>query len=378
MRIAHIADIHLTDRKGYNGMTLDEQVELLSWIGQHAYDRDARVMLVPGDIFDHVSTPAMRNAAITVFARWAQHLPVMVVRGNHDRPGDLDFLGCLATKHTIAIHDVPAIQEIKGLKIACLPWPAKGWLAGQLERDIGQDINQAAKAAMLAILRGFAAEFEGSTVPCVLLGHAELGGASMDNGQPLAPLADMPLAAGDLLDTGADYIALGHIHKHQIIDDRICYAGSTHQTSFGCTGSKGYCLVDVERGKEPVIIHVEAPSRRLITYEGSILSCGEMVFGASGSHLNDAIRLVYECPEDMREKMRGQAETYKADLLEAGAHSVKIDARTTAVHRVRSDEIREAKTDEEKLKAWWASRDETPARERPILDKLAELGEVQS
>ena len=58
MLIAHVADTHLTARTGETGMTLEEQVELLRWIGQDAYEHGAELLVHAGDLFDALSTPA--------------------------------------------------------------------------------------------------------------------------------------------------------------------------------------------------------------------------------------------------------------------------------------------------------------------------------
>jgi DNA repair protein SbcD/Mre11 len=391
-RICHCADLHITDRPGESGATLEEQGEILKWVGTDAASSGAVVMLCAGDVFDHSSTPAERNAAIDIFEQWAAVMPVICVRGNHDRPGDLSFLSRLRTKYPIEVYESAQMTTVAGIKIACLPWPSKAGVVAWTGDTSQQDVSNASQSAMSAIMSAWRAKFETSADPCVILAHCELHGASMDSGQPVGAQCDLPLASGDLLDTGADYIALGHIHKHQVVDGCICYAGATRQCTFGEDISKGYCLVDVRRGEPPVIKHVQAPGHKLVTREAlwgstehepndALRDCnGNLIediddMGQDVIEPGDALRIKYTIAAENREAARKQSEDAKKQWLVLGARSVKIDETVTATTRVRSTEILKSLTIKDKLEAWWLStgdvQEETTADR--IVAKLAQL-----
>jgi DNA repair exonuclease SbcCD nuclease subunit len=355
---------------------------------------------VAGDTFHSKSSAAERNAAIRVYRSWANHFPVIVVKGNnsHDGPGEIAFLSALETKHEIRVFERPGEYiatrvgwpETAEVMVACLPFPEKNLLAGQLEP--GQDVSQVAAEALRAILLGWKLQFDEYPGARILLGHVELGSAMSDSGQPMVGKCCVEMSDGDLLDAEADYYALGHIHKHQISGDgRICYAGSVRQCTFGEDNIKGYCLVDVERGKLPVIEHRRAPGRELITveahwYNNTLNNTGDEIIEINELHteagaLNNMmavpkgtiVRLKYHVPDTDREQATEQAENAKKRWLEAGAHSVKLDMRAKATYRVRSEAIREAQTNETKLGAWWDSRGDRPDREKSIKKKLGEI-----
>jgi len=389
MILAHVADLHITDRQGPGCLTLDEQVEHLTWIGEDMFDTD--VIVVAGDIFDGLSTPRERNAAIEVFTSWASRDSVIVVRGNHDRPEDLSFLRHLDTVHPIKVHDRPGFEEtISGDVIACLPWPRKAQLVAALDGLKATEVDAAAVAGMRAILAGIRARFEQYTGARVILSHAELGAASMDNDQPLTGKCDIDLGAVDLLDTEADYISLGHIHKHQILESKICYSGSTHPTAFPAVGQElrdyGYCLVEVERGEAPVIEHRKTPYREMVTIHAEwigteLTNTGDGIEEINELLLHDhldlpvgsAVKLVYEAPSSAREQAREQADRSRDQLLHAGASSVIIEPRITQTHRVRSETIAKAQTNRDRIESLWGARDELPARAPEILTKLQTL-----
>ena len=397
MKCAHVADIHLDERRGDHGEGLDESVERLLWIGEDAHKAGAEIMFVAGDTFQNSkSSAAERNAAIKVYQSWAELFPVVVVKGNnsHDGPGEITLLGALKTKYTIHVFERPgSITTGDDSVIACLPFPEKNWLAAKLEP--GQDVGQVAAEALRAILLGWKVQFDECLGPRILLGHVELGSAVSDSGQPMVGKCVVEMSEGDLLDAEADYYALGHIHAHQIHGKgRICYAGSVRQCTFGEDNKKGYVLVDVERGKPPVIEHRRAPGRELITVTAEWMglelnNCGDELYEVNKLYTEageldnmmavpegSIVRLKYQVPESDREQAAEQAENAKKRWLAAGAHSVKLDVREIPTYRVRSEAIREAKTNTDKLEAWWDSRGDHPERAEKIKSKLNELEAV--
>ena len=382
MRFAHVGDTHLTDSPGESTMTLAEQVELLRWIGIDALDAGARAILHGGDVFDAASTPAERNAAIEVMRGWADRLPVFVVKGNHDRHLDLLYLAALRTKHPIRVFERPAVDVAGNTLIAMLPWPRKAQLVAALGVTSGLDIATAAGDAMRAILAGFRMQLAAHDGPRILLGHVELGGAKLDNGQPVAGRCDIAIAEGDLLDVGADVACLSHIHLHQVLaDGRLVYAGAPRPTRFGEDAPKGYCLIDVERGKPAKIEHRRTPYRPMVTIGAA--------WGAKLERLTTeedpsdtewwtpprgtALRLHYSVSEENRRAAATQAAEIKNLWLDAGAHSVALDPKVTTVHRTRSIEITTARTTSDRVRAYWKVRGAEPARAPQLLAKLEGL-----
>jgi exonuclease SbcD len=371
--------MHLTERRGESGETLDEQVDRLIWIGEDAADEGAELMLVAGDIFDAASTPAERNAMIGVVRRWSMsETQIVIVRGNHDRAGDLDYLQHLDTYEDVLVYGYPQTGKfghgLLGAVVGIVPWPNKGMVVAQMGAD-KTAVDNTALAAMRSILLGFNQAFEQHDGPRILLGHLELGCALADGSQPMTGRCEIELGADDLLATGADYVALGHIHRRQTIGDRICYAGSPRQTTFGDPETdKGYALVDVERGRPPEIDYRVAPGRRLVTIDGEWCDDG-LAWDRDPTQVpSDAIvRLKYTVDESNREAAAVSANTARDTLTETGTRKVKIDSRILPVTRVRSEAIAEASTTADRLRAWWATRGDQPPRAEQVLAKLGQL-----
>jgi DNA repair exonuclease SbcCD nuclease subunit len=373
MKLAHLADLHITERTNGSTLCLDDQVELLLTIGQSAADNDASVLLVAGDIFDHLSTVRERNAAIEVFRFWANKMPVVAIYGNHDRAGDLDFLRSVRAKNRIHISNKPELLQIYGLSIATLPWPSTAAIAQRCD-DLSLDtIKGSAGSALRAILRWY-----GTQKIDVLLGHVELGSAVTDSGCELSGIAELALSVDDLLLAKAKYYALGHIHKRQWFAQAsdaaetpsVIYSGAPRATSFGGDNSHGYVLADIDYGLDKTIF-ARVPSRRLVTIDG-FFEGDELCFGCLDLDEGDAVRLKYEVPSSLSCAAYAQASECRDKLLDAGAHSVVIDQRVVVQSMVRSAEIVKAKGPREQVDAVWAAG-ERPPRATEIMAKLESL-----
>ncbi len=378
MRLAHFADIHISDRVPQGALTLAEQVASLTTPSEMGELAACDSIVVAGDIFDRLSTPAERNAAIEIFTAWAYCAPVVVAQGNHDRPGDLDFLEHLIAKNPIRVASVP---ESWG-ELCLLPWPRKVNLIAGMGSISADELSAAAMGALRGILAGFRVGWGNrATHPRILIAHAELASAVLDNGQPVMGKCDLELSADDLLETGDDVVLLGHIHKRQTIADRIHYAGSPRPTAFGQDenpGHHGYTIVDVERGQQPTFEARHLPVRRMITIDADYNTRGcepwlDLIGGYPADVGANALRVCYSVDESERAAAAETADKYKAELMRRGAHSVKLVPRIQVTHRVRSEAITENRSVGARLGVYWDTRDDPPARSAMILEKLETL-----
>lgn len=61
---------------------------------------------------------------------------------------------------------------------------------------------------------------------------------------------DIPFNRKKLSDSGFDYIALGHIHKPEIISDKMAYSGSLEPLDKNETGERGYILGEIKEKEQ--------------------------------------------------------------------------------------------------------------------------------
>ncbi len=74
---------------------------------------------------------------------------------------------------------------------------------------------------------------------------------------------NIPINRNKLLNSGFDYIALGHIHKPEIISNRMAYAGSLEPLDRNETGQRGYIIGEIRTdGKRQTDIRFIKSSHR--------------------------------------------------------------------------------------------------------------------
>jgi exonuclease SbcD len=91
-------------------------------------------------------------------------------------------------------------------------------------------------------------------LPLVLAAHASVQGASFGSERAVMLGQELVLSGSVVMDPRFDYVALGHIHKHQSLNaglhPPVVYAGSIERIDFGeCREQKGYVVAEVSRGR---------------------------------------------------------------------------------------------------------------------------------
>lgn len=374
LTVAVVADSHFDAHSRF-----EECIEVHRWIAEDIRDREVDLVTHSGDVYERASRPEERSAV----AEWAQEVttnaPLVVVRGNHDAVGDLALLRRLRTTFDLIIEEAAGVHRVptrRGpVSVACLAWPRKAHLAalvgdGDLERADGD--------ALRAVLRGMGHEMERFEGPRILLAHAMVRGSVTSTGQPLVG-CDHELGLGDLGLADADLYALGHIHRGQefSIDEAPCiYPGSPRRTAFGELEEKGYILARFEEGEGGrwrCVSHelVRTPCRPMLQLNGEfhgehvglpgdvVVPAGIVLSflpGDPGDVRNAEVRLRYLVEADRRDEAREYAARARADLLDRGAYSVKVEEQVVATTRARAPEVGRAVTLPEQLEAYWASK----------------------
>lgn len=170
-------------------------------------------------------------------------IPVVLVVGNHDTPNAEGKANTLDIYSALEIDGVwvsrkpelLAIPTKSGiLQVITLPW---------LHKDEYKKV-----ADKLSLLY----EKINSNSPAILLSHAEVEGSSFGSEKGMAIANDVTIPLSLLTDRRLSYVALGHIHKHQVLakDPLVVYAGSPHRIDFGEEKEeKGIILVTLNEVK---------------------------------------------------------------------------------------------------------------------------------
>ncbi|AFD25753.1 exonuclease SbcCD subunit D [Deinococcus gobiensis] len=272
MRVLHTADFHAGRLlRGFD--RTPEIHDALTEIAGLARTERADAVLVSGDLFDTGNPSAgAEHAVFDFFLRLRDAgIPGIVIAGNHDSAarlasvtGLLGWVGVqVVAQPTANPLDMVRRIETKGgetLTVGALPYLSERRLvkaADLLGGDTGT-WRQKYREGMGFFLRRLGEGFSGGSVN-MLMAHATMDGA-VPSGSERSMQFDLTNSytlSGLQLPAGAQYVALGHVHKPQTVSEAplACYPGSVIQLDFGEGGEKKQVnLIEVEAGR-PARIH---------------------------------------------------------------------------------------------------------------------------
>jgi exonuclease SbcD len=262
MRILHTADWHL-GRTLEGRSRLEEQAAFIDELVAIVRDQEIDVILMAGDVYDSVNPPA---AAEQLFFEALSRLSdggrrhVVVIAGNHDHPDRIASAAPLAHKQRISLLgwpasgllalDVPRTGE-RALVYA-LPYPSESRLRTLLVDETGEEpLRRAYSERVAQIVAQETREFGPGTVNLVMSHLYVLGGKETDSERPIQVGGAYTVDAAALC-TGAQYVALGHLHRPQTVPAPIPlrYSGSPLAYSFSEAGqAKSVSVLDLAPGK---------------------------------------------------------------------------------------------------------------------------------
>ncbi|WP_456275924.1 exonuclease SbcCD subunit D [Bacillus sp. AK128] len=276
MRILHTADWHLG--KTLEGRSrLEEQAQFMDELVDIVEREKVDVILMAGDVFDTVNPPAL---AEQLFYEGISRLsnngnrPISIIAGNHDSPDRLMAAAPLATKQGISIIGFPTVQvqniyvptTDETLKLAGLPYPSESRLAEVLS-EINDELALRNKydERIRGMFEFMSQQFSPHTVNIAMSHLYVQGGSSTDSERPIE-VGGAYTVAGTSLPKQAQYVALGHLHRPQMIkraETIARYSGSPLAYSFSEAGyTKSVSIIDVVPGGEAQVTEVYLSSGR--------------------------------------------------------------------------------------------------------------------
>ena len=283
IHLLHLADLHigmenygrLDPATGIHGRVLDF-LRRLDEVIEYGLAHDVDLVIFAGDAFKtrDPSPTYQREFARRIKRLSDAGVPTVLLVGNHDLPAmekkatSLDIFRTLAVPNvTVGWRDeVFRIETKRGpAQVACLPYPMRQRLLAR-EEHRGKNLEELDRALtdivgdLVGGLAARAAQLD-PTIPAVLAGHFTVGGATFGSERSVmigndvvvlkSVLSEIPARGADL---AWDYVALGHIHKHQELNGgaypAIVYPGSLERIDFGEERDpKGFCWVELARGQ---------------------------------------------------------------------------------------------------------------------------------
>lgn len=270
IRLAHTADWHIgssyhlgdESKDGINSRLRDYEDAILRSCRQMV-EEDVDVVLFAGDGFrDSKPSPteqAVFRRAMDVLCN--ANVPVLCIVGNHCLPRAPGRTHALAIfdgyRGGVTVIDRPQVVTIKGVPIACLPWPSRAHLAAadpEFEKLTLDEQNARIVTLTLAVLRALGAEAEEMAGPLgsVLLAHGSIAGSAVGAAGSTQFFREPVLPLSELRGLPFAYQAWGHLHRAQKPEHNIRYSGSIERTDFAeASEDKGWNLVTLRDDGAP-------------------------------------------------------------------------------------------------------------------------------
>jgi exonuclease SbcD len=177
------------------------------------------------------------------------------------------------------IYRIPTSSGI--VQVVSLPWLRRSALLSTEEaKNLTFDqINQIAQEKLTNIIAANVAKLD-LDLPSILAAHVWVSGAEVGSERLINIGQEHVLLVSNVSDPAFDYIALGHIHRHQVLsqDPPVVYAGSLERLDFSEEeDDKGFYVVEIETEKETGKRHVSFDfhpinGRRFLTIDISVNS----------------------------------------------------------------------------------------------------------
>jgi exonuclease SbcD len=268
MKILHFADLHL-GMETYGGVDpatglstrLIDVIKVLDEVVEYAVDNDVDLVLFCGDAYKNrdPSQTQQREFAKRLRRLSESGIPVFLLVGNHDLPNAIGRANAVEIFDTLSVNhihvgnrpDIYTIPTKKGnVQIVALPWLKRSALLSREEaKNLSiEQANDRLQEMMTRRLLDLISELDQS-LPTLLIAHVAVSTAKPGSERSMVVGRDPVLLLGNVAQPVFDYVALGHVHRHQVLvqSPPVIYAGSLERFDFGDEDEdKGFYVVDVE------------------------------------------------------------------------------------------------------------------------------------
>ena len=345
MKILHTADWHIGSFKGpeKEGVNLrsEDTMKCLRSLVETAEKEKPDLVLVSGDIFHQAeiwqgrSHKEVLQAREIILALSRAAGQVIVMRGTPNHDSEEAFLELKAHFEfidNVKIVITPELVRTSYADIVAVPGFDKGTFRAQHPGISKEDENIVFSEELGKIVVGMRAMCSGD-VPAILMSHYTVPGCNTESGQTQFLTQFEPVITQDML-LAADYdlVALGHIHRPQMINGlrNVYYSGAVNAMNFNDEGQqRGFWIHNWhELGTWQSIFH-ETPIREFATIElndddVTQINMQAMDFVATekwrGQIDGKIVRVHYSCTAE-NSKALNKA-TLERELLEDGAFMV--------------------------------------------------------
>lgn len=327
MKTLHFADAHIdTANYGRHDPQTGLPVRVMDFLRSldaiidGAIAEKVELAIFAGDAFkDRAPLPTFqREWAKRIMRLSDAGIPTILLVGNHDISPSAGRANTLENFATFKVPNVIVVAKPKLLtpqelgvnaQVIAIPWVNRSsFIAGN---DIDPDaakVSDEIEVRVESLVKKFIEDTD-PAIPVILTAHASVQGAVQSSGMAVMLGNELVLPTGLVRDTRLDYVALGHIHKAQNLNENaqppVIYPGSIERVDFGeATDLKGYVIADVQKGSTTVdtrVLNTRKFIDRHVKLEKpeNITGQLEAVLGDRDGLTDAMVRLVVEYPSDM-------------------------------------------------------------------------------
>ena len=392
----HFADTHfgvelygrLDPETGLNTRLKDFRKSLTSAIDK-ALDEGVHLAVFAGDAYktrDPRQTD-QREFASCIRKLTDRGIPVVLLTGNHDMPAIRGRAHAIEIYRTLGVTHVHVLSRPEMLivdtaagpvRIAPMPYLIKGYSVAREEFQ-GKTLDETREMLenrYVEYIDNLAAEVRqaNDAIPTILLGHFWATGATLSSWQKgYLDIHEPQVPLSALTDPAFDYVALGHIHKHQDLNrhaqPHVVYCGSPDRIDFGEKDEmKGFVLVELRKGGAEYR-HIEVEDGRPlldIDVRAEEDDPTEKILGAIRSHAlrNAVVKLTYHINEGQ------QAQVREREIREALAPAFMVVSINRKIRRdaaIRSRMLTESRSPREALELFIETQETLKPRKEPLM-----------
>jgi exonuclease SbcD len=290
MRILHFADLHL-GMETYGGIDpatglstrLIDVLKALDQVVEYAVENSVDLVLFCGDAYKNrdPSQTQQREFAKRLRRLSDNGIPVFLLVGNHDLPNAVGRANAVEIFDTLSVNQIyvgnrPDIYKISTgqgvVQIVALPWLKRSALLSREEsKNLSiEQANDLMQEMMTRRLLAMVSDLD-PNLPSFMVGHVSVSTAKPGSERSMVMGRDPVLLLGNVAVPAFDYVALGHVHRRQVLQESppVVYAGSLERFDFGDEGEdKGFYVIGVEtKDKEKRVSYEfhKIDARRFVT-----------------------------------------------------------------------------------------------------------------
>jgi exonuclease SbcD len=272
LSVLHFADAHVDiinhgrhDPDSGLPVRVVDFLNSLDQIIDRAIDDQVDLVLFAGDAYKD------RNPQPTFQREWGQRImrlsqagiPTVLLVGNHDVSPASGRAHTLQEFQTLNVPHVHVADRITRLdpaqlgipaQVITIPWVSRHALmtreemAGRSQQEVFDAVEDRVANSIDQLIA-----MADPDLPLILTAHASVQGAVYGSERQVMLGQEMILGGSIVADKRLDYVALGHIHKHQDVSKGgqppIVYPGSIERIDFGeVREKKGFVLAEIAKG----------------------------------------------------------------------------------------------------------------------------------